>query len=419
MSQLQATDTISIQLEAVSPELPLLAEKDSKLDGRIKDIGSEMVSARNYRIPMQVALPGQYGLVNIDGGDFPRGGKPKFDVGQVTPLATCVPFEYTLLSKVTGQGGSVSAVDVITRSLAQCMDALKNNRDKALQTDGTGKLATVSSVAGSVITLNATPYGARLLAQGQTVQVFNGNTLRGSCTISDLGQALGGAQTITVDAVPGGTIGGDFIRVNGVANGAPIFLNGIPVFHSTSTTGSVLGISRSNSYVVAQGVNASSASLTRPMIRLAENQIRQALGDDAVQQLEVHTHPSQVQSYDEMGWDIQVQNLGPDGKPTGFDPMIPARSKGRTMAGHPLIENIHADQTRVDFLNFAVWGKVKWGKGTFWYDIEGQKMWPIPAQAGGGWSSGVIAFLLDALQFYVNNLRALGTISSLAVPAGN
>jgi hypothetical protein len=419
MAQLQAADTVSIQLEAVSPELPLLAEKDSKLDSRIKDIGSQMVSSRNYRIPMQVSLPGAYGLVSIDGGDFPRGGKPKFDVGTVTPLATCVPFEYTLESKVTGSGGNVSTVDVITRSLAQCMDALKNNRDKALQTDGTGKVATVTSVAALVITLNATPFGARLLAIGQTVQVFNANAVRGSCTITDIGQGLGNTQTITVDAVPGGTIGGDFIRVNGVATGTPIFLNGIPVFHSTSTAGSLLGIARSNSYVVANGVNASSASLTRPMIRLAENQVRQRLGDDAVQQLVVHTHPSQVQSYDEMGWDIQVQQLGADGKATGFDPLIPARTKGRTMAGHELIENIHADQTRVDFLNFAVWGKVKWGKGTFWYDVEGNKTFPIPAAAGGGWSSGVIAFLLDALQFYANNMASLTSITSLAVPAGN
>lgn len=417
MAQLQSVDTVAVQLEAVAPELPLLVEKETKLDSRIQDAGkSQRVSTRNFRIPMQVALPGAVAKVNLDGGDFPRGGKSKYDVGQVTPLAYCVPLEFTKLADMTGSGGSVSTIDVVTRNIADCMAALRLNRDKFLQTDGTGKLATVTSVAGSVITLNSTPFGARLLAVGQKVQVFNGNALRGSCTITDISQGLGNTQTVTVDAVPGGTIGGDFIRVDGVENGAPIFLNGIPVFHSTSGAGSVLGISRANSYVVANGVNASSASITQPMIRLMKNQIRQRLGDDALKGLVMHTHPSQVAAWEELGFQIQTAPLN-NGKAGDFDPMYTGR---KTMDGHEIIENIHADQTRVDALNFKVWGKVTWNKGPFWYEVEGQRMWPIPAAgAGGGWSSGVITFLVDCIQYYANNMAGLGSITSLAVPAGN
>jgi hypothetical protein len=422
MPQLAATDTVAIQLEAVSPELPLLAEKEAQLDSRIQDAGkAEMVSTRNFRIPMQVALPGAVAKVNLDGGDFPRGGKGKYDVGTVTPIAYCVPLEFTQLAKMTGSGGNVSTIDVVARNIAQCIDALKNNRDKFLQTDGTGKLATVKSdyagAGANPITLSATPFGARLLAIGQKVQVFNGNALRNPCTITDIGNSLGGSQAITVDAVPAGTVAGDFIRVDGVENGGPLFLNGIPVFHSTSTAGNVLGIARTNSYVVAQGVNAASASLTQPMIRLAKNQIRQKLGDAAVKGLVFHTHPSQLDSYEQLGFTLQTIPL--QGGNAGGGTLDLMFSGQRKMDGHEVIENIHADQTRIDLLNFDVWGKVKWGDGTFWYEVEGNRMWPIPAAAGGGWSSGVITFLVDCLQYYANNMVGLGSISSLAVPAGN
>lgn len=416
MAQLSATDTLAVQLEAVSPELPLLVEKEGTLDAMIYDGGkSEMVSNRNFRIPMQTALPGAVAMISLDGGDLPRGGKPAFDVGTVTPLAFCVPLEYTELAKRTGAGGNVSTVNIISKSIAQCMDALRNNRDKFLQTDGTGKLATVTSVAALIITLNATPFGSRLLARNQKVQVFNGNTLRGSCTITDIGNELGGTQTITVDAVPGGTVGGDFIRVDGVANTTPIFLNGIPVFHSTSTAGSLLGIARTNSYVVAHGVNAGSAQLTLPMIRVAKNQIRQSLGEDAVKGLKVHLHPTQVQAYEELGFQLQQVTLN-DGKASNLDLMFSGK---KSMDSMELIENIHADQTRIDLMNLDVWGKVKWGDGPFWYEVEGQRIWPIPSTTAGQWTTGVVCWLTDALQYYVNNAKALGSITSLAIPVGN
>lgn len=419
MAQLNATDTVAIQLEAVSPELPLLVEMESVLDRRIQDNGkSEMVSTRNYRIPMQTGLPGAYGMVSLDGGDFPRGGEPTFDVGQVTPMASVVPLEFSELAKLTGSGGNVSTIDVVAKSISQCMEVLKLKRDKELQTDGTGKLATVAAAyagaGANPITLATSPFGARLVDKGQKVGVFNGNALRNSCTILDIGNGLGGTQSITVDAVPGGTIAGDFIRVDGVANGAPVSFNGIANIISTSTAGNIFGIARANSYVVAQGVNAASSSFTLPMFRLAKNQILQKLGQEALKGLVVHTHTSQLAVYENLGFNIQTMPLQ-NGKGAAFDPFEAPTAMDKV----EIIPNIHADNTRVDLLNLGVWGKVKWGKGTFWYEVEGMgRMFPIPAAAGGGWSSGIICFLLDTKQYYANNLVCQGGITGLLLPAG-
>ena len=45
--------------------------------------------------------------------------------------------------------------------------------DASLQTAGNGVFGTVASVAGSVITLANTPFGARLLHENQNVQVYD------------------------------------------------------------------------------------------------------------------------------------------------------------------------------------------------------------------------------------------------------
>ena len=69
--------------------------------------------------------------------------------------------------------------------------------------------------------------------------------------------------------VPAGTVPGDFIMVAGVAATTPVFLYGIPYFHNTATTGTFLGINRTQNYVVANGVAAGGAPLSLPMLRAA------------------------------------------------------------------------------------------------------------------------------------------------------
>ncbi len=424
MATLTATDTVSLQLEGVSRTLPLLVEKEAKLDSRFKDMGrAERVSTRNYRITMQHALPGVVAKVNLDGGDLPRGGHSQYDVGTITPLSFCVPLEMSLLAKMTGQGQNISIEDVVSRNIADCISTLSRMRDIFLNTDGTGKLAVVDSVNGNVITLRSASttttgeFGAHLLGKQQTIQVFNGNALRNSCTILDKGDELGATQTITVDQVPAGTAAGDIIRVDGVENGAPVFVNGIPVFHSNATTGSSIGISRSNSYVVATSVNAAGAAITQPMLRLARNKTRNALGDEGMKGQFVHTHISQVDSWEQLGYPMMVIPMN-DGKgPANFDPTFSGK---KTMDGMEILDSIHASNSRIDIVAPAVWGKVTWSDGPFWFDLEGQKVWPIPAAAGtGSLSTAFISFLIDTLQYFVDNAKACTSVTSLGVPPGN
>jgi len=56
------------------------------------------------------------------------------------------------------------------------------------------------------IVLASSPWGARLISQGQQLQVMsNTYTLRGTCYVNNVNNKLGSVQSITVDAVPAGT----------------------------------------------------------------------------------------------------------------------------------------------------------------------------------------------------------------------
>src|SRR5437588_1717249 len=269
MPQLTASSSIALQLEDVNDVIPLLVESSHCLDARIKDNGrSTRVSTKSFRIRIQTALTGAVAKINLDGGSLPSGGSSQWDQFTITPLAYAVPIQYTRLADLVGEPKDVASTNPVSKTIADAAIYIQRMRDVFLQTNGDGKLATVDAAyaggGANPIVLASQPWGARLLHLGQKVQVFTSNfaTNRGPCTVNSIANTLGGTQSITVDAVPTGTVAGDIIVVDGLATGNDPFINGIPVFHSTATTGTLMGISRTLSYVVANGVNASNSTIT-------------------------------------------------------------------------------------------------------------------------------------------------------------
>lgn len=422
MPQLTATSSIALQLEDVNDVIPLLVESSHSLDARIKDNGrSNRVSTKSFRIRIQTALTGAVAKINLDGGSLPAGGSSQWDQFTITPLAYAVPVQYTRLADLIGEPKDVASTNPVSKTIADAAIYIQRMRDVFLQTNGDGKLATVdTSYAGggaNPIVLSSTPWGARLLHLGQKVQVFTSNftASRGSCTVTSIANTLGGTQSITVDNVPAGTVNGDIIVVDGLATGNDPFINGIPVFHSTATTGTLMGLSRANSYVVANGVNASSSSITLPLLRLAQNQIVQALGAEGLKGQIWHTHPSQLQAYEELGFQLQYVPLD-GGKAKHFDGLY----QKMTIDGREIINNVHADQTRWDLVNVKAWGKVKWGNPPFWFKNRGgQTVFQQYDTTTGNPQSVEKSYLVDAIQFYVDNPKSLSSVTSCKVPAGN
>ncbi len=284
---------------------------------------------------------------------LPAGNFSQWVQGTVTPLAYVIPVEYSRLVDIVGEGGpKVVSENPVTKTLADVAVQMAKNRDQFLQQAGDGQIGQVdASYAGSgsnPIVLASSPWGARLISQGQQVQVMsNTYTLRGTCYVTNVNNKLGSIQSITVDAVPSGTVAGDFIMVAGVAATTPVFLYGIPYFHNTSTTGTYLGIARTQNFVVANGVAAGGAPLSLPMLRAALSRVEHVAGHQRPQDPGVAcASVARIQAYEEMGFAKQ-EILMNDGKMPGFDGLT-ANVDGFKIAGREVVRNIHADNTRID-----------------------------------------------------------------------
>ena len=423
---LSAQSAIALAIQQVADTVPLLVEKSNKLDQLIQDNGrAEQVSNISFRIPFQTAIPGAYGMINLDSSTvgLPAGGSSQYQQGTITPIATCVPIEWTKLAELVDKPPT-AVMSAVSKEMGLAMDRLKQARDMNLCSgDGTGKLATITAINGNTLTLDSTSYGGRLCVLGQVVQVFNGTALRPSgnaygngVLIQSVYTQLGQAHTVTVDTVPAGCAVGDFLMVDGVANGGPVFIHGIQSYLSNSQTGLTLNTNRAtNNFLLANGYDATGGQVTLPLLRLMLDQITNALGEDAVEQgkLVVHTSDGQIAQYEQIG---ETFGLIPyeAGKAGDLDPMF--RGK-KSVDGHPVMRNIHANNSRWDALTPKHWGKVKWGQGTFWFNQDGMTVFPVMALNGSPTTSAR-SFLIDTNDYYVDNFRAQSSLYNTAPAQG-
>ena len=65
------------------------------------------------------------------------------------------------------------------------------------------------------------------------------------------------------------------------------------------------------------------------------------------------------------------------------------------------------------------WGKVTYGDGPFWYEATGGKIYPIYDTSTGTPRTEFGACMVDAKQYFVDNVLAGGRISNCKLPAGN
>ncbi|MGH9491421.1 MAG: hypothetical protein ACRD17_12990, partial [Terriglobales bacterium] len=121
-------------------------------------------------------------------------------------------------------------------------------------------------------------------------------------------------------------------------------------------------------------------------------------------------HPAQVAAYEELGLVISEIEKG------GSDQTLELLFKNKTIGGVRIKENIHADITRLDLMNLETWGRVEWTPIDF-YEVGGQTVFPIYG-VSGGIATAYITYLVTGVQFFVDNPRAISSVTSLATPAG-
>jgi len=404
-----------LELERVRTQLPVLFERDAKFFNAIEKKDVEKISNRQMRVPLEMAPGGSFGYFNADGGGLGRGGGPRWDKAVLNSVFMVEAIEYTKLAEWATDDARKAIISSVRRLTATALDELKRQLDSQLMQAGNGVVGVISNVAtaGNVdtYTLGTDGFGARLVREGQTIQVFDTTlaTLRGSGVITSWD-----VENKTIDVTPAvsGAIAGDKLVVNGISSPTALpALYGVPYHHSNSSSGTWLGFSRSATpQVRANRVNAGSASLTLPLPRLAINKIGNRVGIDNNFKPKAWMHPCQKQAYEEIGQLVSVimKAAKEEGLDMYFDKM--------QMAGAPVAESYSWDKTRIDFVTEGIWGRGEILPIGF-YKTDGRSIFEI-RDASGGVATADIFYMVIGTQTFVTNPAACSYIDTLAVPSG-
>jgi hypothetical protein len=411
-------NVIALQLEKVRDKVPLLYERDDILLTMIQQRGDvEKVSSRNMRLPLQINPGGKAGSYNADGGDLGRGSGTSYDIAQVSPIFFRFAIEITKLVEYATTGREKAIENAAKREVAQGMKQFRSFLDKLMQTAGNGVLGVISAVAGNVLTM-AVPNGAALVYVGQTIQVYDTTltTNRGTANVVEA-DPISATQTITLDALPAGTIGTDVIVHDGLAGANPVSMFGVKYHQNNATTGTWLNLNRATYPVQLQTprVNAGNAALTPTNVRLAINKVRKALGVNQLGKLIAYMALEQEHAWENLGITISqiIKEGGSGGGANDLDLLFTGR---KTMSGIPIKSSINADQTRVDYLDLSHWGRAIM-KDIDFYEVNGNTVFPIYGASGGIAASYIFYFDL-AMQVWDDSPRSGAFIDTLARPAG-
>jgi len=414
-------NVVALQLEKVRDKVPLLYERDDILLTMIQQRGDvEKVSSRNMRLPLQVNPGGKAGSYNADGGDLGRGSGTAYDVAQVSPIFFRFAIEITKLVEYATTGRERAIENATKREVANGMKQFRAFLDKLMQTAGNGVLGTISSVAGSTFTMTV-PSGAALVYPGQTIQIYDttlttNRNVAASVTTTVLSADPINAQTITVDNVPTGTVATDVIVHDGLTGAQPVSLFGIKYHQNNATTGTWLNLNRATYPVQLQTprVNAGNAALTPSNVRLAINKVRKSLGINHVSKLIAYMAVEQEHAWENLGITVsQIIKEGGAGDGNDLDLLFSGR---KTMSGIPIKSSVNADQTRVDFLDLAHWGRAVL-KDIDFYEVNGNTVFPIYG-ASGGLAASYIFYFDTAFQVWDDSPRTGAFIDTLARPSG-
>ena len=410
------TNVVALQLEKVRDKVPLLYERDDILLTMIQQRGDvEKISSRAMRLPLQVNPGGKAGSYNADGGDLGRGSGTAYDVATVSPIFFRFAIEITKLVEYATNSREKAVENAAKREVANGMKQFRAFLDKLMQTAGNGVLGTISSVSGTTLTM-AVPFGAALVYVGQTIQVYDTTltTNRGTANVTAADPIS--AQTITVDALPTGTVATDVIVHDGLSGAQPVSLFGVKYHQNNATTGTWLNLNRATYPVqlATPRVNAGNAALTPGNVRLAINKVRKALGINHIGKLIAYMAVEQEHAWENLGITVsQIIKEGGGGRADDLDLLFSGR---KTMSGVPIKSSVNADQTRVDFLDLSHWGRAV-VKDIDYFEVNGNTVFPIYG-ASGGIAASYIFYFDTGFQVWSDSPRSGAFIDTLARPSG-
>ena len=430
---LNSTAIASLEIEGIQKQFPELLKFSTRLYSKLgKNVRTMQVGTTAYRLPLQYGRPAAMAVGSLDGGIYPLGDVSKWNKGSISPFVLFFGTNWTKLVELVGVAKDAVAIkNVVEKNMADLADQVKSGCNKLLHTDGQGTLAIVSSIdtGNALVTVTTTGLGARLLEAGMVVEVDTNATKakRGTFTIDAVQNVIGGTQVFHYSASTGtatSCTSTDRIRVSGVADTTPIATYGLPYYINNSTTGTIIGITKSSTtpYTISNALDAGGGQLNQPIVEALINIIQGRIGSGENNPMSggfFHWHRSQKTSYSELGWQLQTIPMASGQAPSELDLFFGGGNGTDTykLCGYPTHIDDHADNTAIYFVQPEGWGKVQYGDGPFWADpIPGSKIYPIYDSSGQP-TAAFGATMVVTEQFYCDNVLTQGVLSNLGLPA--
>jgi hypothetical protein len=416
--------TMAAELERVESKIPILFERDDVFYSKIEKRPGEVVSEISMRMPLEIHPSAVVGQFSSDGGDLGLGNMPDYDKAEINTVEIKIGLQWTSRRKYATDSARKAVLNTFRRDLASAMAEFRRANDSLCMTAGNGVLGvitTVTNVGGvggtDTYTLTTDGFGARLLRMKQPFSVWdptltvirNVGTLAGELVVSYIDVPN---KVIQATNSPNNVQAGDLIVFSGNWVSPPASLLGIPYHANNSTVGTWLGFNRATTPEIRANRVQAGGSLALAMPRLAINKIGDRLGINKRKKLSACMHPCQKQQYEELGFEASIINK--DAKEQGLDLYF---NDNMRMAGAPVWESFSWDKTRIDFIDYDIWGRAEFYAPGWYKDENGQRYF-VTRGLSGGVATSNLAYITAAWNLFPNNPAGISYIDNLSVPSG-
>lgn len=416
-------DVYAANIQVIDPTLPELFEKNPTTYGLLTKAGkthkiSKTVEGKDFRAPIQVAPGGVFGALNLAGGSFGAGSGDVFDQMYQTYFALKLGAEQNLDTIYTTETSGQSVINAFRRQMKSLLSNMQWYANASLHniSGNQGLIAYAQAWDGAATYTMDNEFGANLLLPRQQVEIFDTTlgTHRTAAVPTNLPYISAidkTARTVTLANLPGGFAGAatDKLAFPGVT-GTPTWLQGLNYFHTASTAGTLLGITKTSVPEIMPTSHNAGEALVPMHGLLVRSRVLQRRGK--VGNLVGIIHPCQAAQIYQLGMAISEWQRGKSDK---MIDIAPAAEDNIPFAGISHRLDIHQQKTRIDWIDPKMWLRVYLQELGF-YKEPGTGRTVFTVYSGNYPSAAICYYMMLVENFVCLDPGSEAFISGLTVP---
>ncbi len=320
-------------------------------------------NSTDFRIPLKMQPIGQFGAANYAGGSIGVGGSANIQQFAQTYFPMKMVYQLNEDAIRGTADKDLARFNAWKESMKEGIPLFQRYLDVSWHEIGgaTGNIANAGTgTTATSYNLDATN-GSDLLIEGQGVEIFDtlGTTWKTSAvspdnlpTVASLDKTN---KTVTLGNLGSITLAdGDKLYFRGVGS-TPTWLNALQYFNDSSTSGSLLGLSRSTyPQIIANLVGNTSTQFSLESVLLLKHEIKQRRNE--VPKL-VGLMPQSQEAVINLSIVTMSEYMRREVNEKAIDP-LPEMANMQPFAGIPHMTDLHQPRNRVDYVDRESWGYV-------------------------------------------------------------